>query len=78
MVPTVAQRLNLGEEDSGSISGERTKGMVPRHGPQGRLARRDLSKARERDPWGCGFRVTGIREQVVPEEKMEEVWGKGT
>lgn len=36
-VPTVAQRVNLGEEDSGSISGERTEGMVPRHGPRGAI-----------------------------------------
>jgi hypothetical protein len=34
-VPTVAQGVHLGEEDSGSISGERTEGRVPRHGPHG-------------------------------------------
>lgn len=42
MVPTVAQRVNLGEEDSGSISEERTEDVVPRLEAQGHLAGRDL------------------------------------
>lgn len=75
MVPTVARRVNLGEEDSGSISGERTGDTALRHVPQGHLAGRDLYKARERDQGGCGHRVTGIKEQAVPEEEIEEVWG---